>query len=101
VVPYHNPIPEKNEKSGMGGMLGAWVQAEKIVQIVLLLPCAAFIGWIAGYALDRWLHQSWISMAGIVFGIIAGLVGAVRMALAYGAKSGVNENGDDSGGSRS
>ena len=69
----------------MSGMFGAWVQAEKMMQIVLLLPSAAFIGWLAGYGLDRWLHQTWIAMAGIIFGIVAGLVGAIRMAIAYGA----------------
>jgi ATP synthase protein I len=87
MVPYHNPIPEKKQRSGPSGLFGAWVQAEKIMQVALLLPSAAFIGWLAGYGLDRWLHQQWISMAGIVFGIIAGLVGAIRMAMAYGTNS--------------
>jgi ATP synthase protein I len=103
MVPYHNPIPEKKQQSGMSGMLGAWVQAEKMMQIVLLLPSAAFIGWLAGYGLDHWLHQAWIAMAGIVFGIAAGLVGAVRMAIAYGADSkggnkDENGNGDEGDG---
>jgi ATP synthase protein I len=89
LVPYHNPIPEKpgaekSDRSGMSGMLGAWVQAEKMMQIALLLPCAAFIGWLAGYGLDRWLHQSWMRMAGILFGIIAGLVGAIRTEMGTG-----------------
>lgn len=84
----------------MSGMLGAWVQAEKLMQIILLLPSAAFIGWIAGYGLDHWLHQKWMAMAGIVFGIVAGLVGAVRMAMFYGSnsKSG-SEDGNDDGSS--
>jgi ATP synthase protein I len=92
MVPYHNPIPEKPgvekcDRSGMSGLLGAWVQAEKMMQIVLLLPSAAFIGWLAGYGLDRLLHQTWMREAGVIFGIIAGLVGAVRMAIFYGANS--------------
>ncbi len=100
MVPYHNPIPEKKSQpgspgssgsSGMSGMFGAWVQAEKMMQIVLLLPSAAFIGWLAGYGLDRWLHQSWIARAGLMFGIVAGLVGAIRMAIAYGAASGAGD----------
>jgi F0F1-type ATP synthase assembly protein I len=94
MMPYHNPIPEKKSQSGMSGMLGAWVQAEKMIQIVLLLPSAAFIGWLAGYGLDHWLHQKWMAMAGIVFGIVAGLVGAVRMAMFYGADS---RNGNGAG----
>jgi F0F1-type ATP synthase assembly protein I len=99
MVPYHNPIPEKKQdRSGMSGMFGAWVQAEKMMQIVLLLPSAAFIGWLAGYGLDSWLHQSWIAMAGILFGIVAGLVGAIRMAIAYGAASGPTDQNDDRSG---
>ena len=80
----------------MSGLLGAWVQAEKMIQIALSLPSAAFIGWLGGYGLDRWLHQKWISTAGVIFGIVAGLVGAVRMALSYGAGSRAG-NGDQNG----
>jgi ATP synthase protein I len=104
MVPYHNPIPEKKQSSGssggagISGMFGAWVQAEKMMQIVLLLPSAAFIGWLAGYGLDRWVHQSWIAMAGIMFGIVAGLVGAIRMAIAYGAASGPADQNDNRSG---
>ena len=80
--------------------MGAWVQAEKMTQIALMLPSAGFLGWLAGYGLDRWLHQGWIAMAGVIFGIIAGLVGAIRMAIAYGAKNGNDdENGNPPGGS--
>jgi len=65
----------------MSGMLGAWVQAEKMLQIALMLPSAAFIGWLAGYGLDRWLHQNWMGTAGAIFGVIAGLVSVVRLAM--------------------
>lgn len=120
LVPYHNPIPEKKQRGkdagtlptqkGQGGLaggpgiIGAWVQAEKMMQIVLLLPCAAFIGWLLGYWLDHILHQSWIAMIGIVVGIISGLVGAVRMAMVYGAgpkTGGKNGNGTEGGSSDS
>lgn len=111
MVAYHRPIPERKPhgKAGAdeppnggvgGGMINAWVQAEKMMQIALMLPSAGFIGWLAGYGLDRWLHQTWIGMSGAIFGIIAGLVGAVRMAMVYNAdptseKS--NENGNEMG----
>jgi ATP synthase protein I len=98
VVPYHNPIPEKNHRSGASGFIGAWVQAEKLMQIALVLPSAGFIGWLAGYGLDRWLHQKWIGPVGAIFGIIAGLVGAVRMAMFYGADS--KSGSDDRSGIR-
>ena len=103
-MPYHNPIPEKKQRSGSSsggsGLFGAYVQAEKLMQIAFMLPSAGFIGWLAGYGLDRWLHQTWIAMAGIVFGIMPGLVGAIRMAMAYSAKNGNDDgNGNEPGGS--
>ncbi len=77
--------------------MGAWVQAEKMIQIAMVLPCAAFIGWLAGYGLDRWLHQTWIGIAGAIFGIIAGLFSAVRMGMVYAndpALGDLDENGN-------
>ena len=118
MVTYHRPIPERNprgkagngpaseqaeeENAGGSGILGAWVQAEKFMQIALMLPCAAFIGWLIGYGLDRWLHQTWIAMIGVVVGIIAGLVGAIRMAMVYAADPTMedkNGNGSEGGNS--
>jgi ATP synthase protein I len=104
MMPFHNPIPE-DRRRGKGppagsGMIGAWIQAEKMIQIAMVLPCAGFIGWLAGYGLDRWLHQTWIGIAGAVFGIIAGLVAAVRMATVYAndpAMNKLDENGNDPG----
>jgi F0F1-type ATP synthase assembly protein I len=113
MVAYHRPIPERKQRAkdgadepandGVGGgMMSAWVQAEKMMQIAMMLPCAGFIGWLAGYGLDRWLHQTWIGMAGAVFGIVAGLVGAVRMAVISAndpAMDKLDENGNDAGAS--
>jgi hypothetical protein len=117
-LPYHRPIPEskrrgkadgilppeqaKNGLAGGPGILGAWIQAEKMIQIALVLPCGGFIGWVIGAVLDRWLHQTWISMAGVVLGIIAGLVGAIQMAMVYTAGSkqeGKNGDGTENGSS--
>jgi ATP synthase protein I len=103
VVPYHNPIPEKKGRSGQSGVFNAWVQAEKLLQIALMLPSAGFIGWLAGYGLDRWLHQAWVAIVGAIFGIIAGLVGVVRMAMVYGHDSGAEPyqgNKDGNGNTR-
>ncbi len=104
MVPYHRPIPERKSRDGKdsagGGMFNAWVQAEKLMQIAMMLPSAGFIGWLAGYGLDRWLHQTWIGTAGAIFGIIAGLVAAVRMAIAYSADPASNskiEKSDENG----
>lgn len=103
MVPYHRPIPEKKSQSGNPGLFGAWVQAEKFIQIALLLPSSAFIGWVAGYGLDRWLHQTWMAMAGVVVGIISGLVGAIRMAIYYsgGSSAGSGDGNRDGNGNGS
>jgi hypothetical protein len=83
-MPYHRPIPEQKNRGLFGVGMDTVVQAEKMIQIALLLPCAAFIGWLIGAWADGKLHTHWIGLAGIVFGGISGLVGAVKMALAAG-----------------
>lgn len=102
MVAYHRPIPDRklrDGKAGSGGMLNTWVQAEKLFQIAMMLPSAGFIGWLAGYGLDRWLHQAWIGIVGAVAGILAGLVAAVRLAMTYGdTATGASDNsGKDAG----
>ncbi|MBT9330583.1 AtpZ/AtpI family protein [Paracidobacterium acidisoli] len=64
--------------------LHSLVQAERLVQIAIVLPAAVFIGWAGGTLLDHWLHQHWIYIPGLLFGVIAGLVEAVRQALRAG-----------------
>ncbi|MGC1422648.1 MAG: AtpZ/AtpI family protein [Terracidiphilus sp.] len=66
----------------MSSGVEAIVQAEKLLQIALMLPCAAGVGWLIGAWADKHFHQSWIAIAGIVFGAISGLVFVIRMALA-------------------
>ena len=81
-MPFNRPIPESRPRTRISSGIGAIAEAEKLMQIALLLPAAAFIGWLAGAWLDRRLHQEWIAIFGIVFGCIAGLVSVIRMAMA-------------------
>ncbi len=98
MVPYHRPIPDPNQRGKARGAISALVQAEKMMQIALVLPCAAFVGWLAGVGLDRWLHQSWIELVGIVFGGVAGLVYVIRLAMAaVGESAGEDEGSSGSG----
>jgi len=98
-MPYHNPIPEdrrpRREKDSGG--LATLVQAEKMMQIAILLPSAAFIGWLLGAWADRALHQQWIGIAGIVFGGISGLVYVIRMVLSASNDDGKPGKGSGSG----
>jgi len=93
-MPYHRPISDPKRTSKMPEGVGAIVQAEKMIQIAILLPCSAFIGWLAGAWLDERFHQAWIAFAGILFGGFAGLVYVVRLALATEKQSRQAETGD-------
>jgi F0F1-type ATP synthase assembly protein I len=59
--------------------VNAFVRAERLFQIALILPAAVFVGWLIGAALDRWLHQHWIYLAGIILGCIAGFIDVLRI----------------------
>jgi hypothetical protein len=80
-MPFHPPIPDPRPRGKSSGIVGAVVQAEKMMQIALILPCAAFIGWLLGGWLGIHLHMPWLGLAGIVFGGVSGLVYVVRLAM--------------------
>ena len=78
---YHPPIPGRDGHGKSSTVVSAIVQAEKLVQIALILPCAAFIGWLGGAWLGSHLHASWLGGLGAAFGGAAGLVYVIRLAL--------------------
>ena len=86
-MPFNRPIPDAQPRSKPSTAIQGLVQAEKLMQIAFLLPAAAFVGWLAGAWADSLLHQSWIGLAGIIFGGVSGLVCVARMAIAAGNKA--------------
>lgn len=80
-MPFNRPIPDAKPRSKASSGIGTLIEAEKMMQIAILLPSAAFIGWLAGAWADAHLHQSWIGLAGMLFGGISGLVYVVRLAI--------------------
>lgn len=58
------------------------VRAEKLTQIAFILPVSLVVGWVLGAGLDKWLHQSWIYLVGILLGIAAGFVQIFKMVTA-------------------
>ena len=80
-MPFNAPSPNQKPEQGIRKSV---VQSERLLQIALVLPIAVLIGWFFGALLDRWLHQTWITIVGIILGMIAGMLEAVRMALAAG-----------------
>jgi len=84
-MPFNKPIPDNNKppQRDTGG-LATLVQAEKLFQIALLLPCAAFVGWLLGAWADKAFHKDWISVVGIAVGGISGLVYVIRLVITTG-----------------
>ncbi|MGA9671028.1 MAG: hypothetical protein WBQ94_17595 [Terracidiphilus sp.] len=101
MVPFNRPIPESKSNSKNFSATKSLVEAEKLIQIAILLPSSAFIGWLGGAWLGGRLHQSWMGLAGILFGGISGLVYVVRLVMARtsGAGSSGDENKTGSAGS--
>jgi ATP synthase protein I len=96
-MPFNPPIPERKSRGKTSGMVGSIVQAEKMVQIALILPCAVVIGWLGGAWIGGRLHQSWVGAVGIVVGGAAGLFSVIRIAMdAMKAASGGSSQ-EDSG----
>ena len=86
-MPFNRPIPDPASRRKISSGIDTLVQAEKLMQIAILLPSASFIGWLLGAWADRAWHQSWIGIAGIVFGGISGLVYVVRLVMATGGET--------------
>jgi ATP synthase protein I len=55
-----------------------WVQVARYSQLALIFPAALVVGWLVGAALDRWLHTTWLYLAGILLGIAAGFIELIR-----------------------
>jgi ATP synthase protein I len=81
-MPFHRAIPESKPPAKAAGGFASLVEAEKLVQIAFILPSAAVIGWLLGWWADNHFHQSWMMIAGAVFGCVSGLTYMVRTALA-------------------
>ena len=58
----------------------SWVQMANYAQLAVIFPAATVVGWLIGVALDRWLHTTWLYIAGLLLGIVAGFVELIRIA---------------------
>jgi F0F1-type ATP synthase assembly protein I len=63
-----------------------WIQMAKYSQLAFVFPAATIAGWLIGVALDRWLHTTWLYIAGLIIGIIAGFVELIRAAISSESK---------------
>ena len=81
---FNNPPPPKPGTKRDDGGMGTLLRAEKLTQIAFILPVAVFIGWALGAGLDKWLHQQWIYLVGIIFRAVAGFIQIFRLVAASG-----------------
>ena len=56
-----------------------WLQVSHYSQLAVIFPAAVVVGWLIGAALDKWLHTTWLYLAGLIFGIAAGFVELIRI----------------------
>jgi F0F1-type ATP synthase assembly protein I len=98
---YINPVPENKTQGKAAGGFQSLVQAEKLMQIAFVLPSAMIIGWLAGGWGDAKLHQSWMTIVGVILGCISGLYYVIRLAMDAeknaGKTAASNKTGSDSG----
>jgi len=55
-----------------------WVQLANYSQLAFIFPAATVAGWLIGLAVDHWLHTTWLYLAGLILGIVAGFVELIR-----------------------
>ena len=55
------------------------VQLANYSQLAFIFPAATVVGWLIGAGLDHWLHTTWLYLAGLILGIIAGFVELIRL----------------------
>jgi ATP synthase protein I len=71
-----SPKPERPKRNPL---VDGIVRAERLLQIAIILPLSVVVGWAVGVGLDKWLHQQWIYLAGIIFGAVAGFYEVFRV----------------------
>lgn len=70
------PAPQDPDKNK-----SPWVQFGRYSQLAVMLPASTVAGWLIGSALDKWLHTTWISIAGLLLGIAGGMIELIRILL--------------------
>ena len=75
------PLKDEDSETKNG-----WVQLAKYSQLAFVFPAATVAGWLIGVALDRWLHTTWLYLAGLILGIVAGFIELIRSVVSSDSK---------------
>jgi F0F1-type ATP synthase assembly protein I len=67
-----DPSPQKNGEENI------WRQIGRYSNLAFVLPASVVMGLVVGHLLDRWLKTSWITLAGLFVGCIAGFAELIR-----------------------
>lgn len=76
-------LPPENEKPDTN----IWRQIGKYSHLAFVLPASIVVGIAIGAALDRWLGTSWITLAGLLLGCVAGFFELIRTIVAASKES--------------
>jgi F0F1-type ATP synthase assembly protein I len=62
----------------MNGDRNVWVQVARYLSLATLLPAGAFVGYAAGYGLDRLFETRFLRIVFLVFGVVGALINLIR-----------------------
>jgi ATP synthase protein I len=68
------PEQKPSDKRGLA-------QAMKYAHLGMVLPASVFVGWLLGAWADKSFGTTWMTLAGILLGIVAGFVEITRAAM--------------------
>jgi len=68
-------LPPENTDPKEGNI---WRQIGRYSSLGFVLPAGIIAGLIIGHLLDRWLNTTWITLAGLFVGCIAGFAQLIR-----------------------
>jgi F0F1-type ATP synthase assembly protein I len=85
-IPQQEMSKQEVSEEDKSGNRNSWIQIAKYSQLAFVFPAATVAGWLVGAALDRWLHTTWLYLAGLILGIVAGFVELIRAALSTNSK---------------
>jgi F0F1-type ATP synthase assembly protein I len=76
------PPPEKNKREK-----NLWLQLGRYSHLAFVLPASIVVGLAIGAGLDHWLKTSWITLAGLLLGCVAGFVELIRGIIRFSKES--------------
>ena len=65
-------------QANRGNQENPWRQYGRYSHLALVLPASVVAGLLLRTALDPWLHRSWVTLAGLLLGCVAGFTELIR-----------------------